>query len=35
MKELSLPGPDLKIDYQNFKKIIMLDPMTALLEKKD
>ena len=35
IRELNLPGPELKIDYQNFKRIIMLDPMTALLEKKD
>ena len=35
IKELNLPGPDLKIDFANFKKIILLDPMAALLELKD
>lgn len=28
-------GSELKIDFQNFKRIIMLDPMLALKEKRD
>ncbi len=35
IKELNLAGSDLKIDYQNFKRVIMMDPMNALFEKKD
>jgi hypothetical protein len=35
IRELNLPGPDSKIDFANFKRIILMDPMAALLEKND
>ena len=35
IQDLQLPGGELRIDYQTFKKIVMLDPMTSLLEKRD